>query len=87
VETTGAPRTFVGYLMRTRRFLGNGPKYDHQLVDESGRRIALLDLSSLRATSPIDTFENRRVSVYGPGLTRPDVQDLILRVQTLRLEK
>jgi len=87
VETAGAPRTFEGYLMRTRRFLGRGPKYDYQLVDENNKRVALLDLSGLQATSPLDTFENRRVSIYGPGLSRPDVQDVIIRVQTLRLMK
>lgn len=85
VETEGAPRTFVGYLLRTRRILGRGPKYDYQLVDENNDRIALLDVSALLATSPVASFENRRVSVYGPGLTRPDVKDVILRVQTLRL--
>jgi hypothetical protein len=87
VETTGAPRTFVGYLMPTRRFLGRGPKYPYQLVDDNNKRIALLDVSALLATTPIENFESRRISIYGPGVTRPDVQDLIIRVQTLRLEK
>lgn len=87
VETESAPRTFVGYLMRTRRFFGRGPKYDYQLVDDRNRRITLLDVSALLATSPIESFENRRVSVFGPGIARPDVTDVIIRVQTLRLEQ
>lgn len=87
VETAGVPRTFVGYLMPTRRFLGRGPKYDFQLVEEDGRRIALLDFSTMGTMATIESFENRRVSVYGPGISRPDVTDLILRVQTLRLER
>jgi hypothetical protein len=87
VETAGAPRTFVGYLMRTRRFLGRGPKYNYHLVDERGYRICFVDVSALLATSTIESFENRRISVYGPGITRPDVKDLIIRVQTLRLER
>jgi len=85
VETAGAPRTFEGYLLRTRRFLGRGPKYDYQLVDEANQRIALLDLSMLSSAAQLDALENRHVAVYGPGISRPDVKDLIIRVQTLRL--
>lgn len=85
VETNGAPRVFEGYLLRTRRFLGRGPKFAYQLVDENNQRIALLDVSSLMATSPLTSFEDRLVTVYGPAVTRPDVKDLIIRVQTLRL--
>jgi hypothetical protein len=84
VETAGAPRTFEGYLMRNRRWFGRA-KYDYQLVDENNKRIALLDLSSLSSGAQLDAFENRRVSVYGPGLSRPDVSDPIIRVETLRL--
>lgn len=85
VETAGAPRTFEGYLLRTRRFLGRGPKYDYQLVDDANNRIALLDLSTLSSAAQLDALENRRVAIYGPGISRADVKDLIIRVQTLRL--
>jgi hypothetical protein len=79
------PRVFQGYLMRTRRVLGVGPKLDHQLVDASGRRIALLDLSALLVTEPLDRFENRLIGVFGPVSRREGVKDLIIRVETLRL--
>ncbi len=85
VETAGAPRTFEGYLARTRHFLGMGPKYAYELVNENNGRIALLDVSALSNTAPIESFEGRHVSIYGPGIQRSDVKDLIIRVQTLRL--
>ncbi|MGH8020614.1 MAG: hypothetical protein ACREIA_20490 [Opitutaceae bacterium] len=81
------PRVFQGYLMRTRRVLGMGPKLDYQLVDEEGRRIALLDLSPLLITEPLARYENHMVSVFGPVLRRPEVKDMIIRVQTLRLSQ
>ena len=84
VVTEATPRTFEGYLMRNRKLFGR-PKYDYQLVDESNKRIAFLDLSSLSSAAQLDALESRRVSVYGPGLSRPDVRDLIIRVETLRL--
>lgn len=80
-----APRVFQGYLARTRRILGAGPKLDYQLLDENNRRIALLDLSALLITEPIDRFEGMRVSVFGPLLRREGVKDLIIRVETIRL--
>jgi len=87
VEITAAPRTFEGYLMRTRRILGSGPKLDYQLVDENNKRIALLDVSALLVTEPIEFFEGRMVKVYGPGLSMEGVNDAIIRVENLRLAR
>lgn len=84
---TAAPRTFEGYLMRTRRILGRGPKLDYQLVDENNTRIALLDVSALLVTEPIEFFEGRLVKVYGPGMTMEGVTDAIIRVENLRLAR
>ncbi|HEX9781507.1 MAG TPA: hypothetical protein VGA56_02100 [Opitutaceae bacterium] len=81
------PRVFQGYLMRTRRMLGVGPKLDYQLVDEAGRRIALLDLSALLITEPLERYENRNVSIFGPVSRRDDLKDMIIRVETLRLNQ
>jgi len=84
---TAAPRTFEGYLMRTRRILGRGPKLDYQLVDENNQRIALLDVSALLVTEPIEFFEGRFVKIYGPGLSMEGVTDAIIRVENLRLAR
>ena len=82
-----APRTFEGYLMRTRRILGRGPKLDYQLVDEDNKRIALLDMSALLVTEPIEFFEGRLVRIYGPGMAMEGVSDAIIRVENLRLAR
>lgn len=87
VQITAAPRTFEGYLMRTRRILGQGPKLDYQLVDENNKRIALLDVSALLVTEPIEFFEGRMVKIYGPGLSMEGVNDAIIRVENLRLAR
>lgn len=84
---TAAPRTFEGYLMRTRRILGRGPKVDYQLVDENNRRIVLLDMSSLLVTEPIEFFEGRLVRVYGPGISQEGVTEALIRVENLRLAR
>lgn len=81
------PRVFQGYFMKTRRILGIGPKLDYQLVDENGRRIALLDLGALLITDPLDEFENREISVFGPVSRPAGVKDMVIRVETLRLTK
>jgi hypothetical protein len=82
-----APRVFQGYLARTRRILGTGPKLDYQLVDESNRRIALLDFSALLLTEPIENYEGRPVSIFGPAVDRPEAGGLVIRVETLRLAR
>lgn len=87
VQITAAPRTFEGYLIRTRRILGQGPKLDYQLVDENNKRIALLDVSALLVTEPIEFFEGRLVKIYGPGLSMEGVTDAIIRVENLRLAR
>ncbi len=84
---TAAPRTFEGYLIRTRRILGRGPKLDYQLVDEDNKRIALLDVSALLVTEPIEFFEGRLVRIYGPGVAMEGVTDAIIRVENLRLAR
>jgi len=84
---TAAPRTFEGYLMRTRRILGRGPKLEYQLVDENNNRIALLDMSALLVTEPIEFFEGRMVKIYGPGLSMEGVTEAIIRVENLRLAR
>lgn len=84
---SAAPRTFEGYLIRTRRILGRGPKLDYQLVDENNNRIALLDMSALLVTEPIEFFEGRLVKIYGPGVSMQGVQDAVIRVESLRLAR
>lgn len=79
------PRTFQGYLTHTRRILGQGPKLDYQLLDERKRRIALLDLSRLLLTASLDSLEGKLVSVYGPGVSIDGVNDVVIRVENLRL--
>jgi hypothetical protein len=83
--TNAAPRVFQGYLKKTRRILGQGPRLDYQLVDENNKRIALLDMSSLLLTDPLDRIESRLVDVYGPGVNLDGVKDVVIRVETLRL--
>lgn len=83
--TSAAPRTFQGYLKKTRRILGQGPKLDYQLVDENNKRIALLDMSALLLTDPLDRLEGRLVNIYGPGVPMADVKGPVIRVETLRL--
>jgi hypothetical protein len=82
-----SPRVFQGVFQKTRRVLGQGPKLDYQLVDANGRRIALLDLSSLLITESLQRYEGEWVSVFGTGTSRPGVSDVIIRVETIRIAR
>lgn len=83
--TSAAPRSFQGYLKKTRRILGQGPKLDYQLVDENNNRIALLDMSALLLTDPLDRLEGLLVNIYGPSVPMAEVKDPVIRVETLRI--
>jgi hypothetical protein len=79
------PRTFEGTIVSTRAPLRPRRPFDYALEDRAGNRLAYLDFTRLMLTSPISDYVGRRVIVYGPARTSPEIQVLVIRVESLQL--
>jgi hypothetical protein len=80
-----APILLNGKLERTRRFFGQGPEQDFQLIDKNGRVIAYLETASLLTTEKVESYLGLAVNVFGVPRKPPGAKALILRVESLRL--
>lgn len=80
-----APILLSGRLERTRRFFGQGPKQNYQLIDKNGRVIAYLEVDTLLTTQKVDSFLGLTVNVFGVPRKPPGSKALILSVESLRL--
>lgn len=83
VETL--PRLFEGTVVTTRAPFRPRRPYDYAIADESGNRLAYLDFSKLMQLSQIEAYIDRRVTAYGPVEAVPDSNDIVVRVESLRL--
>ena len=79
-------RTFEGRFVSTHHAFAARQDFDWQLVDESGTRLALLDVSKLLFTEQVDKYTDRSVVVY--GAVRPDAngEDIVVSVESLQLK-
>ena len=59
--------------------------YDWQLLDSSGNRFAYLDLQKLLLTDQLDNFTDRQIQVFGNVKPIPGAKDLVIEVESLRL--
>jgi len=80
-----AAQLIRGYLLEARPIWRTGHKFGYQLVDEDNQRLALLDFSALLQNEPIENFKSRLVEVYGARIEAPEIKDIVIRVETLRL--
>jgi hypothetical protein len=80
------PRILAGHLVSTHHFFSGRPPYDWQIEDESGTRIAYLDISRLLLTDQIDKYVDRQVIVSGSLKPVPNRKDIVLEVESLRLQ-
>jgi hypothetical protein len=80
------PRYLEGKFTSSRRLFELHPPYPWELVDDSGARIAYLDLHRLLLTAPMSEYEGRDVIVYGPVHTLPGGSKLVIEVQSLQLK-
>jgi len=78
-------RTFEGRFASTHHVFKSRKFYDWELVDESGNRIAYLDLSKLMFTEQIDKYTDRSVVVYG-AVNPADSEDIVIAVESLQLK-
>jgi hypothetical protein len=87
-EGDSAPlaRTFEGRFVSTHHALASRKPYDWQLVDESGTRLAYLDVSQLMFTDQVGKYTDREVTVYGAVRPAPDGENIIVTVESLQLK-
>lgn len=79
------PRFFSGKVVSTRAPLRPRRPFDFALVDATNERLAYLDFSKLLQTTQIENYLERAVEVYGPTEAVPDTNDIVVRVESLRL--
>lgn len=79
------PRFFSGKVVSTRAPFRPRRPFDFALVDATNERLAYLDFSKLLQTNQIENYLARAVDVYGPTEAVPDTNDIVVRVESLRL--
>jgi len=79
-------RTFEGRFVSTHHAFVPRKPYDWQLVDESGARLAYLDISKLMFTDQVAKYTDRPVVVYGAVHPADDGENIVVTVESLQLK-
>lgn len=80
------PRQFAGRFVSTRRAFTPRRPYEYALNDDAGKRYAYVDTSKLLLTEQIEKYIDKKVVVFGATRAVPDTKDIVIVVETLRLE-
>lgn len=84
--SSALPRQFAGRFVSTRRALAPRRPYAYALNDEAGKRYAYVDTSKLLLTEQIEKYVDKKVVVFGAAKPVPDTKDIVIMVETLRLQ-
>jgi hypothetical protein len=79
-------RTFEGRFVSTHHAFTPRRPFDWALVDESGARLAYLDVSKLLFTDQIQAYNERSVAVVGTVRALPNGRDIVIAVESLELK-
>jgi hypothetical protein len=85
-EGPALARTFEGRFVSTHHAFVPRKPYDWQLVDESGARLAYLDISKLMFTDQVAKYTERAVVVYGAVHPSADGENIVVAVESLQLK-
>ena len=80
------PRSFEGRFSATHHLFAKHQHYDWQLTDESGSRVAYVDVSKLLFTEQVDTYADRALVVYGSVSAVPGGKDIVIAAESLQLK-
>jgi hypothetical protein len=80
------PRQFAGRFVSTRRAFTPRRPYEFALNDDAGKRYAYVDTSKLLLTEQIEKYIDKKVVVFGAAKPVPDTKDIVIVVETLRLQ-
>lgn len=84
--SSALPRQFAGRFVSTRRALAPRRPYEYALNDDAGKRYAYVDTSKLLLTEQIEKYIDKKVVVFGAAKPVPDTKDIVIMVETLRLQ-
>jgi hypothetical protein len=84
-DSATLPRQLTGKFVSTRSLLHPRRPYDWALVDNSGKRIAYLDISKLLLTERIEKYMDHFVVVFGAAKPVPETNDIVIQIDTLEL--
>ncbi len=79
------PRQFSGKFVSTRRPLTPRRPFDWALLDDSGKRLAYVDVSRLLQTQQIARYQDHYVVLFGTARTSVEGKDLVIQVESLQL--
>lgn len=79
-------RLFEGTLTTTKSLLAPRRPYDWQLVDDTGKRIAYVDLHKLLLTDQIENYGGHAVVVLGALKPVEGTRDLVITAEGFRLK-
>jgi hypothetical protein len=85
-EEAALPRILEGKFVSTHHFLSGHVPYDWAIVDDSGSRLAYLDLGKLLLTEQPATYAGKSVVVSGSLQDGPNGKDVVLTVESLQLK-
>jgi len=85
-EDAAIPRSLEGTFASTRHAFAPHRPYDWAIVDESGSRLAYLDLSKLLLTDQPESYVGKSVVVTGPMSTVSSGKDIVITVEGLQLK-
>tara|TARA_R100000027_G_scaffold67314_2_gene65544 strand:- start:20986 stop:22464 length:1479 start_codon:yes stop_codon:yes gene_type:complete len=85
IPPTDINRIYIGKLQRTERgFWGSKPKFDFELLNYSGNRIAYVDISEIPAGS-YEKFTDQIVQVYGLLVPSGEKDTLLIKAANVTL--
>ena len=79
-------RQYTGTIVSAKRFLGPRPVYPYQLNDDSGSRLAYLDLGKIALAGPIEGYLDRPVVIFGAASNLSDGKSIVIVVETLQVK-
>jgi len=84
-NSSSLPQALEGRLVSTWTLLPFHHPYAWQLLDDSGNRVAYLDLSRLMLTDQIERYINHQVQVFGIVSPLANGKDIVIAAENLQL--
>ena len=84
---TAQPRYFEGKLLSTHHtFSLHDSIYKWEIQDDTGSRVAYLDISKITQTEQIDSYVDHKIQVYGVPRLEVGTQSIVVSVESLQLK-
>lgn len=82
----GLPRIFEGKFVSTKRPFAPRRPFDYQINDESGVRVAYVDISKVARSEQIEKYLDRNVTVSGLARNVPEAKGIVIVADSLQIK-